>query len=102
MNFFKKVGGLFSAPKTPANNTAKIYVRCNRCGEALTARVNLANDLSRTDEGGYFARKVLIGNRRCFRRIEVSLHFDPARHLTDREISGGVFISEAEYRAERD
>ncbi len=102
MNIFKKVAGLFPAPKTQADNATRIYARCNHCGETLTARVNSTNDLSRTDEGGYFARKVLIGNRRCFRRIEVNLHFDPARHPTRREISGGVFISEAEYRAERD
>jgi len=98
MSFFKKVAGLFSGSRLVADNALKLYARCNRCGEVLMARVNLANDLSQADDDGYFARKVLIGSNRCFQRIEIGLHFDKNRRLTEREISGGEFVSEADYR----
>jgi len=62
--------------------------------------VDLSNDLS-LDYGGdqttYFTRKVLIGEGRCFERIEVRLNFDKDRKLINCEIIGGEFISEEQF-----
>jgi len=47
--------------------------------------------LSQDDEGGgYFVRKVLVGQQ-CFRPIEVELHYKDLRGTeTSREIRGGT------------
>jgi hypothetical protein len=76
-----------------------IKVQCNRCGEILTARVNMANDLSieygsSGNPESYSCRKVLQGGGRCFQSIEVILRFDSHRSLTEKEIHGGKFIDE--------
>lgn len=76
-----------------------IYVRCRRCGEVIKTRLNLQNDLSLADSGGYVVHKTLMGNQLCFERIEVTLTFDESRHLIDREISRGEFITAADYQA---
>ena len=100
MGFFDKLSNLFSSPGGGGNRAYWIYARCNRCGEKIRARVDLSNDLS-LDYGGdqttYFTRKVLIGEGRCFERIEVRLTFDMDRKRINREISGGEFISEEQF-----
>ena len=83
------------------------YVRCNRCGERLAARVNMRNDLSIAydDSSGrdhYFCRKVVMGSGMCFQKIEIDLIFDTKRNLQDRKISGGKFISRQEYEESLD
>jgi hypothetical protein len=105
MGLFKKLSGLFSAPGQRTGGQDKagywIAVRCNRCGETLRTRVNLHNDLSIDyGEGGgettYFCRKVLIGDKLCFQRVEVELTFDAQRNLVDRRITGGEFLNDEE------
>lgn len=76
-----------------------IYVRCRRCGEVIKTRLDLLNSLTLNDEGGYTAHKTLVGNRLCFERVEVVLTFDENRHLINRDISGGDFITAEEYEA---
>ena len=76
-----------------------LKVKCNRCGEILTARVNLANDLSveYSSSGtpqSYSCRKILQGSGRCFQPVEVILTFDANRTLQEREIHGGKFVEE--------
>jgi hypothetical protein len=106
MGLLKRLSGLLS----PAGRSSEkreggvywVFVQCNRCGEQLRARVNMFNDLSinygeQEGDTTYFCRKTLIGNQQCFQRIEVELTFDSQRHLLDRQISGGKFITEAEY-----
>jgi hypothetical protein len=92
MSFLKN---LFSS--TPAKPDKKYFtfrVKCNRCGEILECRVDLANDLSLNDEGnGYFARKGLMGSSLCFQQIEVELTFDSSRRMIEKNISGGEFSS---------
>jgi hypothetical protein len=79
-----------------------VYVRCDRCGEPISARVNLRRDLSlRYSDAGeadeYFTRKSLIGSGLCFERIEVELSFDASKMLINRSIHGGTFLDEDEY-----
>ena len=77
-----------------------VYVRCRRCGEVIRTRINLNNDLSEDDEGHYAIHKTLVGGtRRCYARLDMSLVFDAKRQLLSREVSGGKFVSEAEFEA---
>lgn len=92
MGFLKKLFG--GGPASPGSDFYTFNVRCNRCGEAIEGKVNLANDLSIDDEGGYVARKVLMGSGHCFQQIEVILHYDAEKKLQEREINGGKFVEE--------
>jgi hypothetical protein len=89
MGFFKN---FFSGGA--ASSSADFYtftVSCDRCGEKIEGKVNLNNDLSLDDEGGYHVRKVLIGSGPCFQQIEVFLKFGQGKDLIDRQIKGGKF-----------
>ena len=97
MNFFKKLASLFSGSGNRSiDNELFLSVKCNRCGEIIQARINLANDLSPEYGEGekitYYCRKVLMGNQRCFRQVEVRLTFDGHRKLIDRQVNGGSFV----------
>ena len=97
MSFFKKLSNLISPAGRAEENAYWITAKCNRCGEIIRARVNLQNDLSPeySDSGTiYFCRKTLIGQERCFQRLEVELSFDADKRLINREITGGQFIDE--------
>lgn len=77
------------------DNREQIYwlqVRCRKCGELITSRLNLTSDLSVRDEGGYIVRKTLMGELLCFERIEVTLIFDRNWELVERSIQGGEFV----------
>lgn len=90
MGFLKKLFG-----DSGTSSSSEFYtfnVRCNRCGETIQGRVNLANDLSMDDDGRYLVRKVLMGSGHCFQQIEVALHYDSARNLQEKEINGGKFV----------
>jgi hypothetical protein len=92
MNFFKKI---LSSTAGPGSNFYSFEVKCDRCGEVIAGHINLSNDLTAeyTPDGDvYFIRKVLIGNNKCFQRIEVELKFDPARKLLEQHASGGQFV----------
>lgn len=96
MNFLKK---LFSPPAKPEKRYYIFTVKCLRCGELIEGRVDLDNDPSvEYEEGGdvYYARKVLIGESRCFQRIEATFKFTPARTLIERQVTGGEFVSQTE------
>jgi hypothetical protein len=98
----KKLSNMFSPSKDHDPQGYRIYVSCNRCGEKISTRVDLSNDLSPDygDEGKaiiYYCRKVLMGQKMCFQRVEVHLKFNEARQLLEREISGGKFIDKEEF-----
>lgn len=90
MGFLKK---LFGGGST--SSSADFYtfdVICDRCGETIQGKVNLSNDLSLDNEGGYHVRKVLMGGGRCFQQIEVVLKFDASRQVRGQQVSGGKFV----------
>ena len=102
MSFFDSLKALFGGSSSSSKQTNRaywIYIRCRRCGEVIKTRLDLQNNLSQNDEGGYSASKTLVGNRLCFERIEVNLTFDENRRLINRDISHGDFITAAEYEA---
>ncbi len=79
-----------------------VYVRCDKCGEPLKARVDLRSELSATfgekrEDTTYFCRKVIVGSSGCYQPVEVTLTFDARRDLVRQEVSGGSFLSENEY-----
>ncbi len=97
MGFFDQLAKLFQ-PKTP-DFSFWVKVKCSRCGEVLTTRVNLANDLSsdysdNPNADTYYCRKVIVGDKLCFQKIEVELNFNSKRRLINREISGGEFVDD--------
>ncbi len=94
MNLLKKLFGGSSAQSGQRYYT--FSVKCNRCGEVIEGRVDLNNDLSvEYEEGGdvFHARKILIGENRCFQRIEVELKFNTDRKLLEQHVTGGQFVS---------
>ena len=93
MNFLQKLFG--SSPAKPDKKYYTFSVKCKRCGEIIEGRVDLNNDLSvEYEEGGdiYHARKLLVGENRCFQRIEIELKFTANRELIEKKITGGEFI----------
>ncbi len=95
MDFFNRiksalVGGGGSTP------VLWLYVQCSKCGSPVAVRVNLFNDPSLDDEGGYVLRKDIMDNK-CFRLMSAELHLDAARHVKEQTIEGGKFITKAQY-----
>jgi hypothetical protein len=92
MGFFKKLLG--GGTPSSSSDFYAFNVRCDRCGETIEGRINLSNDLSMDDEGGYHVRKVLMGSNLCFQQIEVELKFDASRQLLEKQVNGGKFVDE--------
>jgi len=92
MEFLKK---LFSgSPAKPEKRYYTFSVKCLRCGEIIEGRVDLDNDLSVEYESNrdvYYARKMLMGNNKCFQRMEVELKFTSTRELLEQHVTGGEF-----------
>jgi hypothetical protein len=85
--------GLFGGNVSAANSEYfNFKVTCDHCSELIEGKINLNNDLSQDDEGGYHVRKVLLGSKLCFQQIEVILKFNASRQLQEHQISGGTFV----------
>lgn len=101
MSLLEKISKYLISSKSGDEAAFWVYVRCNRCGEPLRARVNLYNDLSVDYQGKkeqtYHCHKTLVGRHGCFQRIEIELSFDRNRKLLERDISGGTFIEADEH-----
>lgn len=80
-----------------------VYAQCQRCGEPLKGRVNLANDPSLDEDGAsWLVRKGLVGSGKnyCFQTVEVTLHFNPKKtQVTSAEVSGGKLLTAEAYEA---
>ena len=106
MSFLKRIASLLfeEGEREEQGDVHWEYVRCSRCGEKISARVDLRNELTAQYEGGegaYYVRKGIVGSgtSRCFQMIEVELFFDPRRRLVSRYVSGGEFITKEEFNA---
>jgi hypothetical protein len=105
MGFLKKIFDQLSTSQREDPNAAYVYVQCDKCGEKLRARVSVRSELSpefgNSDKAiAYHCRKVLIGEQLCFQQIEVNLKFNNRYKIVDKQISGGKFITRAEYEQE--
>jgi hypothetical protein len=96
MNFLGKLLQKISAK--PEKEYYIFQVKCKRCGEIITGRVDMANDLSVEYESGgntYICRKVLMGDGKnyCYQQVEVSLKFNAGhKKLLEKQVSGGEFV----------
>jgi hypothetical protein len=93
MNFLQKLFGS-SSSASPQKHNYTFSVKCKRCGEIIEGHIDLDNDLSvEYEEGGdiYIARKTLMGENKCFQRVEVELKFTTNRQLLEQNITGGEF-----------
>ncbi len=94
MSWRQRFRKLFAPPNEErfSRRSYWVRVRCQRCGEILSARVDLQNDLS-FDYGSqeYRVHKVIVGSgeNRCFQRIEVQMRFDKQKRLVDIDVHGG-------------
>lgn len=98
MNFLKQ---LFSSNNkvVDSDDGIYLYVRPTGCEEVIQVRLNPRNDLTISEQGGYFVQKVARGTHRCFNPVEMTLYFDQSRKLTNNDISGGELVEAAEYTA---
>lgn len=98
MGFLDRVKSLFASASRDEPDVMFIYVRCDRCKDVLRGRIDLRNELGRSD-GGFTWRKEMMGTgkNRCFQRIEVILEFDDQRKVAEQRIYGGKFITAEEY-----
>jgi hypothetical protein len=94
MSLLDRLASLFRGGDGARAQDGGIYVRvkCDACGEIVQARINPSSELSLSDEGGYFVRKVLVGQQ-CFRPIEVQLRYSDLRGTEiGREVHGGTSV----------
>jgi hypothetical protein len=103
MSFLKRLGKIFSSPPSKSDRAVYLYVQCDKCGEMMQARVDLWNELSPEFDAksenavSYHCRKVLVGEKRCYQPIELTLKFDKNHILVEKQIHGGKYINEAEF-----
>jgi hypothetical protein len=109
MGFLKKLASLLGSGEGKDSKDDKDihreYVRCARCGEKITVRVDLRHELTPQldeGEGAYYVRKGVLGSgqNRCFQMVEVELYFDPNRQFLSRYVTGGAFITREEFLTE--
>lgn len=102
MNFFKKLSRILTGGTQLSGDIGLYYyAQCHRCQEVIRVRINPMNDLSQKDDGhGYFARKVVVGQR-CYNRVEIEFEYDPNRNLIGNEVSGGKLVDKAAYEADQ-
>ncbi len=73
------------------------YVQCDKCGTCVRLRADKDHDLMRED-GGFSWHKTIVDNR-CFRPMPTVVVLNSKYEVSNSEISGGKYISEAEYNA---
>lgn len=98
MGFLKKFfGGEKKEKEYVDTRGVYFYVRCTNCGSVTRLRADKEYDLSR-EGSGYVWYKTIIDNR-CFRPIETVVTLDGSYAVTNADISGGEYVTKAEYDA---
>ena len=97
MSFLKRLFGGGGKPGDPEG--MYFYIRAPKTGEVIRVRLNRSNDLSLTEDmAGYFARKVIVGQK-SFERIEAYFQFDKNRRFVTANVTGGELVERDEYEA---
>lgn len=95
MDFLKRFfGGGGSAADD--GMTVMVYIKITRTGEIVPLRLRRGYDISQSDDGRHFARKLVMG-KRSFERVEAELYFNAQGKVVDAELSGGELVSAEEY-----
>jgi hypothetical protein len=97
MGFLKKLFGGGEPEKYVDKQGIYFYVECDNCGARVKVRADKQHDLQNTGSG-YEWHKTIVDNR-CFRRIQTVVQLDGNYQIVSHEISGGRFLTEAEYLA---
>lgn len=100
MGFFKKLFG-GSEKKTTGEYVDKtgiyFYFQCDNCGKRVRVRADKQHDLL-NDGGGFVWHKTVVDSK-CFRRMETAVYLDGHYNVTSYELTGGKFLTQAEYEA---
>lgn len=96
---FGRTGSGSSA--TSADGALWLYVRCNRCGEAIRVRLRPRTDAQpEYDDSGntsyYLLRKEILGNN-CPNLMSVELHLDNRDRITEQHAEHCAIITKEEY-----
>jgi hypothetical protein len=97
MGFLKKLFGGGEPKKYVDKQGVYFYVECANCGSRVRVRADKQHDLQNTGSG-YEWHKTIVDSR-CFRRMQTVVQLDGNYQMVSHEISGGRFMSEAEYHA---
>ncbi|MCA9976654.1 MAG: hypothetical protein KC413_12920 [Anaerolineales bacterium] len=100
MGFLKR---LFGGGEQKYVDTQGIYfyVKCNNCGTITRVRADKQHDLNLGDSGGYEWHKTIVDSK-CFRRMETIVYLDRNYTVVNAEISGGAYVTEADYEVWRE
>ncbi len=99
MNFLKNIfGGGGRSGNIDDQRGLYLYVRPKRCDQIVEVRIDLWNDLSEREGGGYLVRKVAQATR-CPFAAELHLTFTEKRIVIDKGIENGEFVDETTYQA---
>ena len=97
MGFLKKLFGGGEQKEYVDKQGIYFYAVCDNCGAKVKVRADKQHDLNRTDNG-FVWHKTIVDNR-CFRRLQAVVYLDNNYQMTNYELTGGRFISQAEYEA---
>lgn len=99
MGFLKKLfGGTEKKPSEYVDTRGiYFYVRCDNCGAITRVRADKEYDLARQGDG-YVWHKTIVDSR-CFRSIPTVVHLNGNFEVENAEITGGEYVTEAEYKA---
>ncbi|MAU01823.1 MAG: hypothetical protein CL608_32200 [Anaerolineaceae bacterium] len=97
MGFLKKLFGGGEPEKYVDKQGLYFFVECDDCGARVKVRADKQHDLQNTGDG-YEWHKTIVDNR-CFRRIQTVVQLDGSYQMVSHEITGGRYMTEAEYLA---
>jgi hypothetical protein len=101
------MGGAFDhlfGKRSPARAAGDIviFVRCGQCGERLRVavpRLELQPQYDGESETGYLLVKDIVGHG-CANLMRVTAEMSESFEITYREMTGGEFITEREFRGD--
>lgn len=106
MSLWDRLRGFFASSESSQDDDSDeafyLYIRCERCKDLVSVRINRRNDLSQEFNQstgavtGYRVQKGIV-DQRCFRPISVSIMFDPGQREVSRDIAGGEFLSRTDF-----
>jgi hypothetical protein len=97
MGFLKKLfGGKAESDGYVDKDGVYFYVRCHNCGTVVRLRASKQYDLEHTGAG--FTWHKTIVDSKCFQPMQAVVHLNRNYGVESAEISGGEFVTEAEYK----
>jgi len=105
MSFWKKLfSGKSKGWQAETAEALFLFSQCDQCQEKFRNRIDKRFDLQMnySDSGpAYRTHKELIGAR-CRNKVIIDLEFDQRKHLLNKSIENGRFISREEYDDEQE